>query len=117
MADTETKTPIYLENVLYMFEKYYNSMRQKFILRGEVTSGTIDLVPLTNAVLQVKDAINNQNSNTSEPTTELTVEDINKLIDEALDEKLGTDEGLTDEEIEAAIAALHTDTTTSSTTN
>ena len=117
MADTETKTPIYLENVLHLFDKYNTYMHNTFLKRGEVSTATLDLTSLTNAVLQVKDAINNQNPDTPAPSTDLTVEQINELIDTALEEKLGSDDELTDEEIEAAIAALHTDTTTSSTTN
>ena len=117
MTDTETKTPIYLENVLHLFEKYNTYMHNTFLKRGEVSTASLDLTSLTNAVLQVKDAINNQSSDTPAPTTELTVEQINKLIDDALEEKLGADDELTDEAIESAIAALHSDTTSPPATN
>ena len=63
---------------------------------------------IVDALLQIKEALNNINSSGSE----LTVEQINQIIDE----RFGTESDISDEEIEAAIAALHSDVTLSATT-
>ena len=67
---------------------------------------------IVDALLQIKEALNNINSNGSG----LTGEQIDKIIDDLLDERLGTESDISDEEIEAAIAALHSDVTLSATT-
>ena len=51
-------------------------------------------------------------NDTSDVITKTIVEQINQIIDE----RFGTESDISDEEIEAAIAALHSDVTLSATT-
>ena len=100
-STTTTKTPVYLENVIYFFEKWDAYNKSTFVMKNDQAGQTVDITPISNALLQIKDVL----SNTA--TASVDIVTINNLIDDYLDAKFNNADSELDQYFDDKNATLN----------
>ena len=90
---SEVKTPVYLENVIYFFEKADSYYRKKFIAKSNNSqSSAVDTATFNEMLLQLKNVLANASNNNCNCQSADSTK-INELIDDYFNEKYAAEFG------------------------